>query len=95
MNNPVKADSKKEQVKKRIKMKTEITEMKTNKNTVQNLLDSHQKGNNAEDIVNNDIDKQNENFKKLLEAKRKKSQLSTSDVTEQIEVIVFTINTEK
>jgi hypothetical protein len=95
MNNPVKTDSKKEIVKKRIKMKTEITEMKTNKNTVQNLLDSHKKGNNIEDIVNNDIDKQNENFKKLLEAKRKKTQLSTSDVTEQIEVIVLSINTEK
>ncbi len=89
MNNPVKADSKKEMVKKRIKMKTEMTEMKSNKKTVQNLIDNHDKTNNIETIVNTDIDKQNENFKKLLEAKRRKTQLSTSDVTEQIDVIVI------
>jgi hypothetical protein len=87
MNNPAKPDSKKEMVKSRIKMKTEMTENKSNKKTVQNLIDTHEKNTNIENIVNSDIDKQNENFKKLLEAKRNKSKLSTSDVTEQIDVL--------
>jgi hypothetical protein len=41
-----------------------------------------------ETVYINDLDKQNSTFKQRLEEKRKKTLLSTSDITDQIESIV-------
>jgi hypothetical protein len=66
-----------------------MNEAKSHRVTVKNLIQNVEKGpNRVGDMVNDDIDRQNQNFKKLLEEKRKKTLLSTSDVTEQIEVLV-------
>ena len=67
-----------------------MNEIKSHRNTVKNLIqDVEKEPNRIGHMVNDDIDRQNQNFKKLLEEKRKKTLLSTSDVTEQIEVIVY------
>jgi ribosome-binding protein aMBF1 (putative translation factor) len=70
-------------------MKNEMTASKTHKNTVTNMLKNAETNPNKIDtIYNNELDKQNETFKQRLEEKRKKMLLSTSDLTEQIEVMV-------
>jgi hypothetical protein len=75
---------------KRIKLKNEMTAgMSTNKTTVNTLLkNAAATPSKADTIINNDLGKQNETFKQRLEEKRKKMLLSTSDLTEQIEVMV-------
>ena len=62
-----------------------------NEGIVQQLL-SNTKKSSSFLILQNDIDKQKENFNKRLEEKKKmKELLSTSDLTEQLEVIVKAI----
>lgn len=54
---------------------------------VEKLIKNSEKTEGFGSIVNNDIDKQEENFKNRLVAKRRKIALSNSDITEQVELI--------
>jgi len=85
---------KKEQAKKQMKMKVEYAMNTQNTeardNQVRKIIKEVDKTNKADDIqsiMNKDLNSQEENFKKRLEEKKKRSLLSTSDLTEQIETI--------
>jgi hypothetical protein len=70
-------------------MKNEMTASKTTRSHVSTMLKNIEGNpNKADTIINNDLGKQNETFKQRLEQKRKKMLLSTSDLTEQNEVMV-------
>ena len=64
-----------------------------NENTVKALLNNLNNNNKIDDIINNDISTQQKSFKERMEVKKKKALLSTSDLTEQLEFVVFTIYT--
>lgn len=76
-------------MKKRISMKTELIK-NTNNNTenVQNIIKQSDKINKIQDVIKDDLEKQQEDFKKKLDEKRKKGMLSTSDVMDHVNVIV-------
>lgn len=54
---------------------------------VEKLIKTIDKTDIIDSMVNNDIDKQEQNFKNRLEAKRRKIALSNSDITDQVELI--------
>jgi hypothetical protein len=67
-----------------------------NSENVKNIIkEMNQKENNEtaqikiEEVISEDMNKQEIDFKKKLEEKRRKSALSTSDVMDQINVIVI------
>jgi hypothetical protein len=79
-------------VKKQVKMKVEYMQNMnqldhSNTIKVESLIQSIEKPKDVTSVVNNEISQQEKNFKQRLEEKRKKNLLSTSDITEQIEVI--------
>jgi hypothetical protein len=55
------------------------------KHSSENII--HKENENVENIVKGDISQQKENFKQRLEEKRKRTLLSTSDITDAIETI--------
>lgn len=79
---------KQEQVKKQVKMKVDFAVNTENREIqVKKLITEVEKPHEINSIVNKDISNQEENFKKRLEEKRKKTLLSTSDLTDQIDSI--------
>ncbi len=64
-----------------------INQITNNHAQVEKLINNIEKAKDIKSIVNNDINKQEQTFKTRLEEKRKKIQLSTSDITEQVQVI--------
>ena len=58
--------------------------VKTSYNNINNKNKENKK--NINKLINNEIDKQSDNFKKRLEAKKKKYKLSTSDITDAINI---------
>lgn len=81
----------KEQVKKQMKMKVDYAAHTQNRNQqIQKIMKEVEKNEQSEiieNIVNKDISTQEENFKKRLEEKKKKSLLCTSDLTDHLETI--------
>jgi hypothetical protein len=81
----------KEQAKKQMKMKVDYAAHTQNRDfqvkTILKEVDKKEATQNIETIVNKDLTSQEENFKKRLEEKRRKTLLSTSDITEQIDTI--------
>ena len=82
---------KKEQVKKQMKMKVDYAAHTQNRDhQVQKILKEAEKTNTSEiieTIVNKDITSQEENFKKRMDEKKRKTLLSTSDITDHIETL--------
>ena len=60
-----------------------------NSENVKNLIEDSDKTVKINEVINDDISKQQGDFKKKLEEKRRKTLLSTSDVMDQVNVIVI------
>jgi hypothetical protein len=59
---------------------------------VKNLIQDSDKTSKINEVINDDINKQKEDFRKKLEEKKRKSLLSTSDVMDQVNAIVINIS---
>ena len=55
---------------------------------MKNLIEDSDKSTKITEYINDEIYKQHEDFKKKLEEKRRKTLLSTSDVMDQVNVLV-------
>lgn len=60
-----------------------------NSENVKNIIEDSDKSTKITEYINDDINRQQEDFKKKLEEKRKKTLLSTSDVMDQVNVLVI------
>ncbi len=63
-----------------------------NNEDVKNLIQDSDKTSKINEVINDDINKQKEDFRKKLEEKKRKSLLSTSDVMDQVNAIVINIS---
>ena len=63
-----------------------------NSENVKSLIEDSDKSIKITEFINDDINKQQEDFKKKLEEKRRKTLLSTSDVMDQVNVLVNYLN---
>jgi hypothetical protein len=80
---------KNEQKKQQMKFKVEFVKNQNTDLQVKKIIKDSEKpqSQDGDTILNKDIKAQEDNFKKRLEEKRRRSLLSTSDITEQVETI--------
>lgn len=60
-----------------------------NSENVKSIIEDSDKSTRINECINGDINKQQEDFKKKLEEKRRKTLLSTSDVMDQVNILVI------
>lgn len=59
-----------------------------NSENVKNIINKSDKSKEINEVINGDLNKQQEDFRKKLDEKKRRSLLSTSDVMDQVNVLV-------